>query len=138
TAYWTVGYDERGQWANDKYGSGNGGDGFGEGTADTWAMYIIDSPIVGKDFCGTGCNVRDGRNTRQYCGWCGAGCYGEVHTDGEVIMGALWKVRDHLDSTNGDAAGDLVAHTIFHARDVSYTPRRSCKQNLPRGRALGD
>jgi hypothetical protein len=138
TAYSTVVYHETGHWANDKYGSGNGGDGFGEGTADTWAMYIIDSPVVGKDFCGAGCNVRDGRNTRQYCGSCGAGCYGEVHADGEVIMGALWKVRDHLDTTNGDAAGDLIADTIFHSWYVTYNAYRICKNNLTQWLTLDD
>ncbi len=138
TAYSTVVYHETGHWANDKYGSGNGSDGFGEGTADSWAMYIIDSPIVGKDFCGTGCNVRDGRNTLQYCGWCGAGCYGEVHTDGQVIMGALWKVRDHLDTTNGDAAGDLIADTLFHSWYVVYNAYRICKLNLTQWLTLDD
>ena len=138
TAYTTVVWHETGHWANDKYSSGNGPDGFGEGTADTWAMYIMDSPVVGKDFCGNGCNVRDGRNGRQYCGWCGAGCYGEVHADGEVIMGALWKVRDHLDTTNGDAAGDLIADTIFHSWYVTYNAYRICKANLTQWLTLDD
>ena len=138
TAYSTVVYHETGHWANDKYGSHNGNDGFGEGTADTWAMYIIDSPIVGKDFCGAGCNVRDGRNTRSYCGSCGAGCYGEVHADGEVIMGALWKVRDHLDTTNGDAAGDAIADAIFHTWYVAYDASTICKSNLVQWLTIDD
>jgi hypothetical protein len=138
TAYSTVVYHETGHWANDKYGSGNGGDGFGEGSADTWAMYIIDSPIVGKDFCGSGCNVRSGTNTRQYCGSCAAGCYGEVHSDGEVLMGALWKVRDHLDQTNGDASGDAIADTLFHSWYVTYDASTICKSNLSQWLTLDD
>jgi hypothetical protein len=137
-AYSTVVYHETGHWANDKYGSGNGGDGFGEGTADSWAMYIIDSPVVGKDFWGPGSNLRDGRNTRQYCGSCGAGCYGEVHADGEVMMGALWKVRDHLDTTNGDAAGDAIADGLFHSWYVAYNAYRICKLNLLQWLTLDD
>ena len=138
TAYTTVVWHETGHWANDKYGSGNGPDGFGEGSADAWANYIMDAPIVGKDFCGNGCHVRDGRNNKQYCGWCGAGCYGEVHSDGEVLMGALWKVRDHLNTTNGDAAGDLIADTIFHSWYVTYNAYRICKNNLVQWLTLDD
>jgi hypothetical protein len=138
TAYSTVVYHETGHWANDLYGSGNGGDGFGEGSADTWAMYIIDSSIVGKDFCGSGCNVRDGTNTTQYCGSCGAGCYGEVHKDGEVLMGALWKVRDHLDQTNGDSSGDAIADGLFHSWYVSYDAYQICKSNLIQWLTLDD
>ena len=61
TAYSTVVVHEMGHWMNDRYGSGNGGDGFGEGNADNFATYITDQPIVGEDFCGTGCHVRDGQ-----------------------------------------------------------------------------
>ena len=94
-----------GHWLNDLYGSGNGSDGFGEGNADVFAMYLVDDPIVGQDFCGSGCNVRDGNNTRQFCGDCCNGCYGQVHADGEVLMGALWKVRARLKVGLGSSAG---------------------------------
>ncbi len=109
TAYSTVVAHEEGHWANDLYGSFNGADGFGEGNADVFAMYIYDTPIVGENFAGSG-YIRTGLNTRQYCG---SGCYGQVHTDGEVLMGALWKVRDRLNVAHGNAAGDLVADTLF-------------------------
>jgi len=56
--------------------------------------------------------LRDGRNTRPFCGDCCGRCYGEVHTDGEVWMGAAWKVRSRLVASNG-AAGRLAADTIF-------------------------
>ena len=138
TAYSTVVYHETGHWANDKYGSGNGADGFGEGSADTWAMYIMDSPVVGKDFFGPGTEVRDGWNTVLYCGTCAAGCYGEVHTDGEVLMGALWKVRDHLDQTNGDASGDAIADTLFHSWYVVYDASTICKSNITQWLTLDD
>lgn len=114
TAYSTVVYHEMGHWANDRYSSGNGGDGFGEGNADNWATHISDDPIVGKNFCGNGCHVRDARNTRQYCNnSCGNGCYGGVHADGEVLMGAVWKVRTRLNTSLGDAAGDSVSNHLF-------------------------
>lgn len=129
TCYSTVVAHEVGHWANDKYGSGNGSDGFGEGAADAFAMYIFDTPIVGEDFFTSGGDIRNGNNTRQYCGSCGAGCYGEVHADGEVLMGAFWKVRDNLNITLGDASGDLVADTLYHAWFTGYNANKICDTN---------
>ncbi|MBL8843477.1 MAG: hypothetical protein JNL90_18295 [Planctomycetes bacterium] len=129
TCYSTVVAHETGHWANDKYGSNNGADGFGEGTADVWAMYIYDDPIVGDDFFTGGGDIRNGNNTRPYCGSCGAGCYGEVHADGEVLMGAFWKVRVELNNSLGDAAGDLIADTLFHAWYVAYNAKTICDTN---------
>ncbi len=104
---------ELGHWLNDRYSSGNGSDGMGEGLADTYAMYLLDTPIVGEDYCGTGCFVRTGLNTRQFCGDGNPGCHGQVHRDGEVLMGALWKVRARLKSTLGASAGALTADALF-------------------------
>ena len=129
TCYTTVVGHETGHWANDKYGSGNGADGFGEGAADTWAMYIYDTPIVGEDFWTSGGDIRDGRNTRQYCGSCGAGCYGGYHADGEVLMGALWKVRDQLNISLGDAPGDDVADHLYLAWFQAYNANKICDTN---------
>ncbi len=113
TAYSTVIAHEFGHWMNQLYGTGNGNDGMGEGNADVWAECIYDSPIMGQDFCGNGCNVRNGNNNRQFCGDCCDGCYGEVHNDGEVWMGAAWKVRSRLENTNGASQGALIDSTLF-------------------------
>jgi hypothetical protein len=114
TAYSTVVLHEMGHWLNDLYFSGNGSDGFGEGNADVFAMYMTESAIVGQDFCGTGCHVRDGNNTTPYCGDGNGGCYGEVHLDGEVLMGALWKVRTRLKNSLGQGPGGVRANTLFN------------------------
>lgn len=119
TSYSTVVAHEEGHWANVIYGSGNGSDGFGEGAADVWAMYIYDTPIVGEDFSGGGF-IRTGNNTRQFCGDGNGGCYGQVHADGEVLMGALWKVRRNLNTSLGNSAGDLVADTLMLAWFNTY------------------
>jgi hypothetical protein len=113
TAYSSVIAHEDGHWLNVKYGTGNGGDGMGEGNADLFAMYLYDDPVVGRGFCGTGCNIRTGDNLRQFCGDCCPACYGEVHADGEVWMGAAWKVRRNLNTSMGNAAGDAAANAIF-------------------------
>ena len=120
TSYSSVVVHEMGHWLNDRYGSGNGNDGFGEGNGDNFSTYILDDPLVGRDFCGTGCNVRDGNNTRQFCGDANPGCYGEVHADGEVLMGALWKVRTRLKNAHGDATGGAIADLLFNAWMNAY------------------
>lgn len=113
TAYSTVNSHEFGHWMNVLYGTGNGPDGMGEGNADVWALYIWDTPINGQDFFGPNSFVRTGNNLRQFCGDCCDGCYGEVHNDGEVWMGAAWKVRANLETTYGQAAGGLIASNLF-------------------------
>ena len=113
TAYSTVVAHEQGHWLNVRYGTGNGSDGMGEGNADIFGMYLYDDPIVGLNFCGSGCNIRNGLNANQFCGDSNPGCYGGVHADGQPWMGAAWKVRRNLKSTNGSSAGSLAADTLF-------------------------
>jgi len=112
TAYSTIIHHEQGHWQNDRYGSFNGSDGFGEGNADVFAMYINDNPILGENFSTSGF-TRTGLNTLQYCGDGNGGCYGAVHTDGQVLMGAMWKMRANLNVTHGNATGDAIADLLF-------------------------
>ena len=113
TAYSTVIAHEYGHWLNVLYSTGNGSDGMGEGNADMWAMYTFDGPVVGLGFCGSGCNIRTGLNNRQYCGDGNGGCHGGVHANGEVWMGAGWKVRRNLKNSNGNSAGSMIADALF-------------------------
>jgi len=113
SAYSTVVWHEVGHWANDLFGSFNGSDGFGEGAADCWSMYIADDPIIAADFYGLGIPIRTGLNTTPFCGDGSPGCYGEVHFDGEPLMGAIWKVRANLESSLGLVAGGDVADHLL-------------------------
>jgi len=117
SAYASVVLHEMGHWLNYLYGSDNGGDGFGEGNADVFAIYVRDDPIIGKDFKGPDVNIRDASNALH---WCGSSCYGEVHADGEPLMGALWNVRQNLKATYGSAAGGVAANTLFNAWMNAY------------------
>lgn len=45
-AYSTFVVHEYGHWLNDLTGSFNGPGGFGEGAADSWAVYVTDQPII--------------------------------------------------------------------------------------------
>ncbi len=113
TAYSTVVSHEDGHWLNVIYGTGNGSDGMGEGNADMWAMYVWDNAVVGAGFSGAGSQIRSGNNTRQFCGDANPGCYGGVHANGEVWMGAGWKVRRNLKNTLGATQGSLVANALL-------------------------
>ena len=85
----------------------------GEGNADVWAMYVYDEPIVGMDFAGPGNHIRDGRNTMAFCGDSNPGCYNGVHANGLPWMGVAWKIRRNLNTTHGDALGDMIADSLF-------------------------
>ena len=113
TAFSSVVAHEMGHWLNALYGTGNGSDGMGEGNADVFAMYCYDDPIVGRFFSTNGGIVRTGTNTRQYCGDGNGGCYGGVHANGEVWMGAAWKIRTNLNNALGNSQGDLVSDLLF-------------------------
>ena len=113
SAYSTVVWHENGHWLNDLYGSGNGPDGFGEGAADCWAMYEANDPVIALDFFGPGSPIRTGLNLTQFCGDSNPGCYGEPHADGEVLMGAIWKVRANLQSLLGQQAGGDLANQLL-------------------------
>ncbi|MFT5288498.1 MAG: hypothetical protein ACI8QS_000373 [Planctomycetota bacterium] len=120
TAYATVIYHEQGHWQNVRYNSGNGSDGFGEGNADVYATYQTNWHLLGEDFFGPGTTVRDAMNLRQYCGDGNGGCYGQVHTDGEVLMGALWKVRTAVQASLGDGPGGDVCDSLLGAWMNAY------------------
>ncbi len=120
TAFADVVVHETGHWLNVRYGSGNGSDGFGEGNADNFGTYITDQPIIGAGFQGPGTNIRDATNLRQFCGDANPGCHGGVHANGEVLMGACWKVRVNLKNSLGAGAGSVAANTIFNSWMNAY------------------
>ncbi|HTF89338.1 MAG TPA: hypothetical protein VK843_13080 [Planctomycetota bacterium] len=120
TAYSTVVAHEMGHWLNVRYSSGNGGDGFGEGNADVWAMYLTDQPVVGDNFFNGGGIIRSGLNNTPFCGDPFGGCHGEVHADGEVLMGALWKVRSRLKIALGASAGAAASDLLFNSWMNAY------------------
>lgn len=121
TSYSTVIAHEMGHWLNVLYGTGNGPDGMGEGNADVFGMYLYNTPLLGADFQGQNSGtLRNGNNNRQFCGDSNPGCYGAVHTDGQVWMGAAWKVYRELDTAFGAATADMVSDALFLGWMNSY------------------
>lgn len=113
TSYSTIVAHEDGHWLNVLYGIGNNSDGMGEGSADAFALHLYNDRYVARDFFGPGQHLRDGENLRQFCGDCCSACNGGFHADGEVFMGANWKVRNELIATLGPAAGDALVDALF-------------------------
>lgn len=113
TAFSVIVTHEMGHWLNVQYGTGNGSDGMGEGNADVFGLYQYDDATMGRFFFTNGGSVRTGTNTRQFCGDTSPGCFGQVHTDGEVWMGAAWKIREELDASLGNSLGDMTADLLF-------------------------
>ena len=113
TAFSSVVAHEMGHWLNELYGTGNERDGMGEGNADVFAMYVHDDPVIARGFFSGGGSLRTGHNTVQFCGDESPSCHGGSHANGEVWMGAAWKVRSHLNRALGDAVGDLTADLLF-------------------------
>lgn len=113
TAFSAVVVHEMGHWLNSRYGTGNGNDGMGEGNADVFALYVYDDPVMGRGFSTNGGAVRNGNNNRQFCGDNNPSCHGGVHNNGEVWMGAAWKIREQLDASLGNTMGDMTADLLF-------------------------
>lgn len=112
TSYASVVRHENGHWLVDLFDT-NASAGMHEGGADCWAIYEGDDPIVGPEFFGAGTNIRTGLNNTQFCGDTSPGCYGEGHTDGEVIMGAAWKVRANLKASLPGTGGNVADHLLL-------------------------
>lgn len=120
TGFSSVVVHEMGHWLNDLYGSGNDWNGFGEGNADAYGIYILDDPVVGAEWQGPGTYVRHAENNTMFCGDSNQGCHGGLHADGEVLMGALWQVRTRLKTQYGVTAGGLIADTLHNSWMNAY------------------
>jgi hypothetical protein len=123
TAYSTWIAHETGHWANDESGM-HATDGMHEGAADVWALYVAntmngnsDDPLFGRDYKGPGIHGRSGENLVQFCGDDNDGCHshplGGPHLEGQVLMGAFWKMRMRLKSTYGAQAGSDIANHLW-------------------------
>ncbi len=63
-----------------------------EGLADVNAALLVDDPVVGRGFMENGGSVRNVKNTNRYP----QNVSGEIHTDGLILAGALWDIREAL------------------------------------------
>jgi Thermolysin metallopeptidase, catalytic domain len=83
TAYSDIVAHEYGHFVVQSLGLAQGS--FGEGYSDSCGVLLYDTGIIGQDFCGPGCNVRniDAAN-KQYP------CAGGVHDCGQVLAG-IWR-----------------------------------------------
>ncbi len=83
-----------------------------EAVADTFAMYITGQPYIGINWAGPGSGViRNGSGVFSYGNLDPE--TGDAHDNGEILMGAFWRLRQNLVSTLGLAAGDAEAKSLF-------------------------
>ncbi|MFN0130970.1 MAG: hypothetical protein ACKVW3_00305 [Phycisphaerales bacterium] len=102
TAYSSVVAHEYGHFIVDTLGGGAGlpQNAFGEGFADTCAMMLYDTPVVGHDFLGVGQNLREPLVTnKQYP------CAGGIHSCGMVLGGVWYRIRQNFGTFYGSANG---------------------------------
>jgi hypothetical protein len=107
TAFSTVIAHEWGHGLDNVYGgiSNNVGDGLSEGWGDIVAMYLVNDPIIGRDFT-TGGFIRTGLNTTQY----GVSTQ-DVHLSGESWMGFAWQFRTNLVASVGAQQAIAISNT---------------------------
>lgn len=77
-----------------------------EGMADVCSIYLIDDPVVGRDFQLSGGVVRDARNTLTHPL---TGSTQAVHTFGQPYMGYSWDLLTEARTTYGPVLGYQIA-----------------------------
>ena len=98
TAYSTVIAHEYGHFIVSVLGLSQGA--FGEGYGDTVSIMLYDTGVIGRDFCGPGCNIRNpGTASRQFP------CSGEIHFCGEVLAGTWFDIKQAFKATYGNTTG---------------------------------
>ncbi|HLO40391.1 MAG TPA: hypothetical protein VK176_05150, partial [Phycisphaerales bacterium] len=105
TAYSTVVAHEYGHFVVQQLGLAQNA--FGEGFGDTCAILLYDTGIVGQDFCGPGCHIRniDAANKQYPCG-------GAIHDCGQVLGGVWRDLRLNLGSVYGSEMGLEIARQL--------------------------
>ena len=102
-------YHEYGHAVNDNLYIANGRpagmDNFAlqEALADVNAAFILDDPVIGNGFYGTGTSLRTISNAKM---WPSDGNTVDAHTAGLILGGALWDLRQ--------AVGLPIAQRLFH------------------------
>lgn len=106
SAYSTLVAHEYGHYIVANLGLGQGG--FGEGFADSLAMLLYQTPVIGAQFYSDGSPMRvPGTDGRQYP------CNGEIHYCGELLAGVWWDIRQNLCTHYGVTAGQERAAQLF-------------------------
>ncbi|MFG0318707.1 MAG: hypothetical protein ACF8XB_15645 [Planctomycetota bacterium JB042] len=126
TSYSDVVLHEEGHYANQQYQGGFGMSGaFHEGNADAWAYSINDNSCLDSFFTGGGCLRSALQTSVKKCAVDGdESCNGgAVHTEGQALASAIWRARDNLNQTHGNAAGDFIANTLFLAWMNAYNDK---------------
>ncbi|MFA6092046.1 MAG: hypothetical protein WCU88_04855 [Elusimicrobiota bacterium] len=109
TAFDNVIYHEYGHFTDAMIHHGIPDPGLSEGWGDTFTMYILNSPEIGRGFFKKHPNhiLRDGENTYKF------GRYDEEHDQGQAFMGFSWKLRKAFIAAMGEAQGAALASALI-------------------------
>ena len=88
-----------------------------EGISDVLSGMMEDVSIIGRGFFGTAGGIRNMDNTKRFPD----DITGSVHSDGEIIGGAFWDLRQNLGLEKATELFPLCP--IWHSRRCQY--RRS-------------
>ena len=123
---------ELGHYLTDFYFPGSVSSAFDEGLSDAWALYVTGQSEFGAHWCAAHSCFRSGTNTVLFCGdhangsenltclgcqvnGCTSPCVFNSHYKGQILMGALWKVRVELEAAFGRIPGAEIANRLFMA-----------------------
>lgn len=106
TAYSTVVTHEYGHHIVNRLGLAQGA--FGEGYSDTCSIMVYDTGIIGRDFCGTGCHVRNPNTANQQYP-CSSSA---IHTCGQIIGGCTFDIKQGFKTKYGADPGLEMARQL--------------------------
>lgn len=111
-------WHEMGHWLMVRYNSLERASAFNEAVSDVFAMYQMDYArlptiyVPGSTSAEHGTGSRTGENLAKFRGDCNTVSGGNV-IEGLPLMGAMWKVRDLLKASHGEAYGGVIANSLF-------------------------
>lgn len=119
---------EMGHWMNHLYLGVDAASAFNEAVADVWSMYVTGDARLFPFDCTAETCLRSGENCRAFTTYADQ-FLGDPHRKGEVLMGALWRVRALLEAAQPDGAS--VAQSLFLSWITTY-PEFAIHQGIQR------
>ncbi|MEZ4386747.1 MAG: FlgD immunoglobulin-like domain containing protein [Candidatus Krumholzibacteriia bacterium] len=101
-------------------GGTQGNEGLGEGNSDVMGVLLTQESVIGRGFYVGNCvsGIRDADNTLQYP----QDLQGEVHWDGQIILGFHWDAMQLLQAAYGRDEGTLITARTWHEGRMLLQP----------------
>ncbi len=86
---------------------------YAEAMADTFAAFLLDSPLIGQDFNGPGTVLRDLSEPHQY-----PAASADPAEEGLPLAAAFWSLRENLETTLGATDGRRLTAELWLASQL--------------------